>query len=205
MPMNRGQFQKGLSMPDFFELYGTKRQCEQAVVAARWPRGFVCPACGVFSGTVFEAIKLPLTRWFLAMMQLLTQAKSNVSALELTRQLGVSYRTAWLMKQKRLQRMRLAEADRKLTGRVEVNDAYLGGERSGAKRERGSENKVPFIVAVQTIEDGRPPPGLPGCSPLHLRHGQDLHRHEHGIAADRGVRLAGMLHRGSFHGSGPRP
>jgi hypothetical protein len=42
--------------------------------------------CSVNSGTVFEATKLPLTRWFLA-MQLLTQAKNNVLVLELTRQL----------------------------------------------------------------------------------------------------------------------
>jgi len=110
--------------------------------------------CSVTSGTVFEAPKLPLTRWFLA-MQLLTQAKNNVSALELTRQLGVSYRTAWFIKLKLLQAMALAKSDRQLTGRVEVDDAYLGGERSGGKAGRGSENKVPFVVAVRTTEDGR--------------------------------------------------
>ena len=110
--------------------------------------------CSVTSGTVFEATKLPLTRWFLA-MQLLTQAKNNVAALELTRQLGVSYRTAWLIKHKLLQAMALAESERQLTGRVEIDDAYLGGERSGGKAGRGSENKVPFVVAVQTTEDGR--------------------------------------------------
>ena len=179
MPMNRVQFQKGLSLPEFMDRYGTEEQCEQAVASARWPGGFVCPACGVMqsrtsfrrdgrlywqcagcqyqcsvtSGTVFEATKLPLTRWFQA-MQLLTQAKNNVSALELTRQLGVSYRTAWLIKHKLLQAMVLAESDRQLTGRVEVDDAYLGGERSGGKAGRGSENKVPFVVAVQTTEDG---------------------------------------------------
>ena len=159
MPMNRVQFQKGLSLPEFMDRYGTEEQCEQAVVAARWPGGFVCPSCGVMqsrtsfrregrlywqcagcqyqcsvTGTVFEATKLPLTRWFLA-MQLLTQAKNNVSALELTRQLGVSYRTAWLIKHKLLQAMALAESERQLTG-------------------RGSETKVPFVVAVQTTEDG---------------------------------------------------
>ena len=180
MPMNRVQFQKGLSLPEFMDRYGTEEQCEQALAAARWPSGFVCPVCGVMqsrtsfrregrlywqcagcqyqcsvtSGTVFEATKLPLTRWFLA-MQLLTQAKNNVSALELTRQLGVSYRTAWLVKHKLLQAMALAESDRQLSGRVEVDDAYLGGERSGGKAGRGSENKVPFVVAVQTTEDGR--------------------------------------------------
>ena len=181
MPMNRVQFQKGLSMPEFMDRYRTEEQCEQALVASRWPSGFVCPACGVTqartsfrrsgrlywqcagcqhqcsvtSGTVFEASKLPLTRWFLA-MQLLTQAKNNVSALELKRQLGVCYRTAWLVKHKLLEAMRLAEAGRQLTGRVEIDDAYLGGERSGGKAGRGSENKVPFVVAVQTTENGKP-------------------------------------------------
>lgn len=180
MPMNRVQFQKGLSLPEFMDRYGTEEQCEQALIAARWPGGFVCPVCGVMhartafrregrlywqcagcayqcsvtSGTVFEATKLPLTRWFLA-MQLLTQAKNNVSALELTRQLGVSYRSAWLMKHKLLQAMVLAESDRQLSGRVEIDDAYLGGERSGGKAGRGSENKVPFVAAVQTTEDGK--------------------------------------------------
>jgi transposase-like protein len=180
MPMNRVQFQKGLSLPEFMDRYGTEQQCEQALIAARWPGGFVCPECGVMqsrtsfrregrlywqcagcqhqcsltSGTVFEATKLPLTRWFLA-MQLLTQAKSNVSALELKRQLGVSYRSAWLMKHKLLEAMRRAEAGRELTGRVEIDDAYLGGERSGGKAGRHSDNKVPFVVAVQTTEEGR--------------------------------------------------
>jgi ribosomal protein L37AE/L43A len=181
MPMNRVQFQKGLSMPEFLGRYGTEERCEQALVAARWPSGFVCPACGVIesrttfrrrgrlywqcagcqhqcsvtSGTVFDSTKLPLTRWFLA-MQLLTQSKNNVSALELKRQIGVCYRTAWLIKHKLLEAMRLVEADRQLTGRVEVDDAYLGGQRSGGKTGRGSENKVPFVAAVQTTEDGRP-------------------------------------------------
>ena len=88
-------------------------------------------------------------------MQLLTQAKNNVSALELTRQLGVSYPTAWLMKHKLLEVMRQREDSRQLTGRVEIDDAYLGGQRSGGKAGRGSENKIPFVAAVQTTEDGK--------------------------------------------------
>ena len=181
MPMNRVQFQRGLSLPEFMDRFGTEEQCEAALIAARWPLGFVCPECGamqarttfrrlgrlywqcggcqhqcsVTSGTVFEATKLPLTRWFIA-MQLLTQSKNNVSALELKRQLGVCYRTAWLVKHKLLEAMRLAESDRQLSGRVEIDDAYLGGERSGGKAGRGSENKVPFVVAVQTTESGAP-------------------------------------------------
>ena len=120
-----------------------------------WQCGGCQHQCSVTSGTVFEATKLPLTRWFIA-MQLLTQSKNNVSALELKRQLGVCYRTAWLVKHKLLEAMRLAESDRQLSGRVEIDDAYLGGERSGGKAGRGSENKVPFVVAVQTTESGAP-------------------------------------------------
>lgn len=167
-------------MPEFFGRYGTEAQCQAALQAARWPNGFVCPRCGgaarshflraglpywqcgacahqtsLISGTVFEASKLPLSRWFLA-MQLLTQSKNNVSALELKRQLGVSYRSAWLLKHKIMQAMRLAEQNRELDGRIEIDDAYLGGEFSGGKAGRGSDNKVPFVAAVQTTADCRP-------------------------------------------------
>jgi hypothetical protein len=108
----------------------------------------------VTAGTIFDATKLPLTCWFVA-MHLMTQAKNNVSALELKRHLGVRYKSAWLIKHKLLQVMAEREDRRVLDGRIEVDDAYLGGERPG-KRGRGSENKVSFIVAVQTADDGRP-------------------------------------------------
>jgi ribosomal protein L37AE/L43A len=180
MTMNRIQFQPGLSMPEFFERYGTEAKCRAAVEAARWPSGFVCPNCGgaartsfergglrywqcgqceqqcsLISGTIFESTKLPLCKWLLA-MQLLTQSKNNVSALELMRQLGVSYRSAWLLKHKIMEAMRVREEARELDGRVEMDDAYLGGERSGGKVGRGSENKVPFVAAVKTTAEGRP-------------------------------------------------
>ena len=92
MPMNRVQFQPGLSMPEFFNRFATEAQCEASLQATRWPHGFACPRCGgaartsfvrgglrywecaacghqcsLISGTIFEASKLPLTRWFLAM------------------------------------------------------------------------------------------------------------------------------------------
>ena len=44
MPMNRVQFHEGLTLPKFMDRYGTEEQCEQALAAARWPGGFVCPA-----------------------------------------------------------------------------------------------------------------------------------------------------------------
>ena len=121
------QFQKGRSLRAFLTDYGTEQQCFQAVCKARWPDGFSCPDCGskrhcrisrghlfqcqdchkqtsAMAGTIFQGTKLPLTVWFQA-MHLLTQGKRCVSALELKRQLGVHYETAWSMKHKIMQVM----------------------------------------------------------------------------------------------------
>lgn len=174
MAMNQTQFQPGLSMGAFFERYGTEAKCYRAFYKARWPRGFRCPCCHgrarsrfrregrvyyqcracrhqttLTSGTLFEASKVPLTMWFLA-MHLLTASKTNLSALELKRHLGVCYRTAWRMKQKIMEAMTEREEGRQLAGFVQIDDAYLGGERNGGKRGRGSENKQPFVIAVST-------------------------------------------------------
>jgi len=180
MAMNWIQFQPGLSMPDFLKDYGTEAQCEQALETIRWPDGFVCPRCAheahyvmrdgvrkvfqcnacrhqasLIAGTVFQGTKLPLTIWFLA-IYLISQAKTGLSALALKRQLGVSYPTAWLIHHKLMQVMTEREDRYVLEGKVQVDDAYLGGERSGGKVGRGSENKVPFVAAVSLSDDGRP-------------------------------------------------
>ena len=171
MPRYDIQFQKGLSLGEFMARYSTEEQCIEAICKARWPQGFVCPECGstrhcrlsrgLFqcqvcrkqtspnAGTIFQGTKLSLTVWFQA-MHLLTQGKHSVSALELKRQLGVHYETAWAMKQKILQVMLEREAQTVLSGRIEVDDAYVGGERHLGKRGRGAAGKTPFVVAVQT-------------------------------------------------------
>ncbi len=105
--------------------------------------------CSLISGTIFDSTKLPLPKWFVA-MHLMQQAKTGVSALELMRHLGVSWPTAWLVKHKLMQVMLVREEDRRLTGRIEIDDAYVGGELHGGKPGRGSPNKVPFVAAVQT-------------------------------------------------------
>ena len=180
MPINQVQFQRGLSMAEFMDRYGSEEQCEEVVMTSRWPAGFTCPRCAgtqhsrfrrdgllylqccacrhqcsLIVDTIFENTKLALTRWFLA-MHLLTQSKNNVAALELMRHLGVCYKTAWLLKHKLMEVMWLREDSRRLTGRVEIDDAYLGGVLPGGKSGRGSQNKVPFIAAVQTTEAGQP-------------------------------------------------
>jgi hypothetical protein len=180
MAMNRIQFQAGLSMAAFFERYGTESLCAAALEQARWPDGFCCPRCGgaahcllrggarkvfqcnacrhqtsLIAGTVFQGTKLPLTVWFLA-LYLLSQAKTGLSALALKRHLGVSYPTAWLIHHKVMQAMAERDARYVLAGQVQVDDAYLGGERSGGKAGRGSENKIPFVAAVSLSDDGHP-------------------------------------------------
>ena len=180
MAMNRIQFQPGLSMPEFLKDYGTEAQCEQALEAVRWPEGFRCPRCAgtvhyvvrdgvrkvfqcvacrhqasLIAGTLFQGTKLPLTTWFLA-VYLISQAKTGLSALALRRQLGVSYPTAWLMQHKLMQAMADREDRYLLEGKVQVDDAYLGGERTGGKVGRGSENKISFVAAVSLTEDDRP-------------------------------------------------
>ena len=180
MAQNRIQFQPGMSMPEFIAQYGTEEQCAAALAQTRWPDGFRCPRCGsaahgviqddrakrfqckacrhqttLTAGTVMEATKLPLTTWFLA-IHLLSQAKTGLSALALKRQLGVSYPTAWRMHHKLMSAMADREERYRLHGAVQIDDAYLGGERSGGKAGRGSENKVPFVAAVSLTEDEHP-------------------------------------------------
>ena len=180
MAMNPIQFQPGLSMPEFFERYGTEAQCAAALEQTRWPNGFRCPRCegtaysrvrrrhhtlyqccacrhqtSLIAGTLMQGTKLPLATWFLA-IHLISQAKTGLSSLALKRDLGVSYPTAWLIHHKVMEAMVEREARCVLDGQVQIDDAYLGGERSGGKAGRGSENKVPFVAAVSLNEAGRP-------------------------------------------------
>ena len=179
MSMNRIQFQKGLSLSEFLNQFGIESRCEAALEHARWPNGFRCPSCGcadyypihagnhptyqccncrlqtsLIAGTLFQSTHLPLTVWFLA-IYLISEAKTGISALALKRQLGVSYPTAWLIQHKLMQAMKECDSEYLLEGQIQIDDAYLGGKLTGGKRGRGSENKVPFVAAVSTIE-GRP-------------------------------------------------
>jgi transposase-like protein len=180
MAFNQIQFQPGMSIPEFVRCFGTEAQCTEAVRAARWPDGFRCPRCSspdhyvvghgarrlfqcqgcrhqtsLTAGGLMEHTKLPLTTWFLA-IYLLSQAKTGLSSLALKRQLGVSYPTAWLLQQKISRAMADQDCTHRLGGHVQIDDAYLGGERAGGKSGRGSENKVPMVAAVAVNEAGRP-------------------------------------------------
>ena len=107
------------------------------------------------AGTIFHATKLPLTLWFAA-IHLIVTAKNGISSVELGRRLGVKQPTAWAVKHKIMAVMARREGETPLTGRVEMDDAYLGGVRSGGKRGRGAAGKTPFVAAVSTSPEGRP-------------------------------------------------
>jgi transposase-like protein len=170
---------KGLSEAEFRERFGTEEACRRALFEMRWPEGLACPACGgrsfyelkgrklfqcnrckrqvrLTAGTVFQDTKLPLTTWFSAIYHL-TQGKGGISSVELGRRLGVKQGTAWLMKHKLMRAMGAREAAKpKLSGRVEIDDAYLGGERPGGKRGRGAAGKTPVVAAVETTPERKP-------------------------------------------------
>jgi transposase-like protein len=167
--------------------FGDQAQCRAYLFALRWPQGFVCPACGagglairrdlwrclqcgletsVMAGTIFQDSKLPLTIWFRAMWQVTSQ-KNGISALGLQRVLGLgNYKTAWAMLHK-LRRAMVRPGRDRLSGVVEVDEAYWGAEESGV-RGRQSLRKTLIIVAAQA--DGE------GIGRIRLRHIADTNR-----------------------------
>lgn len=178
MAKNQVQFQKGYSLFEFMEDFGTEDKCEKALFNWRFPAGYMCRECGnktycqlkcrrllqcnrcrhqhsLISGTLFSSTKLPLTKWFMA-IHLLTQSKTGLSAMELKRQLGVNYDTAWMLKHKLLQAMKEKDDQHPIGGIVQLDDAYWGGERRGGKRGRGAAGKTPFVAAVELNEEGHP-------------------------------------------------
>lgn len=167
--------------------FSDEAACRGYLFALRWPRGFVCPACGgrgaairrdlwrcegcgretsVMAGTVFQDTKLPLTTWFRAMWQVTSQ-KNGISALGLQRVLGLgSYKTAWALLHK-LRRAMVRPGRERLGGVVEVDETYWGGEESGV-RGRQTEDKA--LIAVAAEADGE------NIGRIRLRHIPDTTR-----------------------------
>ena len=182
---------KGLSEVAFQEAYGSEEQCRAALFAWRWSRGWSCPSCGhgghchlkkrgklqcnrckhqvsVTAGTIFHSTKLPLKVWFLAIYHI-SQSKGGISSAELGRRLGVREATAWLMKQKIMAAMQAREeAKPKLKGRVEMDDAYLGGAQNAFHRRGRDDHR-----ASATTDQAQDRQGLPQEGGRALRQGRD--------------------------------
>jgi len=93
-------------------------------------------------------------------MHLLSQTKTGLSAMELKRQLGVKYDTAWMLKHKLLQTMKESDDKQPISG-ILLDDVYWRGvawrgECRGGKRGRGAAGKTPFVAAVALNKEGHP-------------------------------------------------
>jgi len=148
----------------------------------RWPDGVVCPHCGesekepyrlkgkslkgrrvwkcracrkqftVQVGTIFESSHVPLNKW-LAAFYLLCSSKKGMSAHQLHRSIGVTYKTAWFMFHRIREAMKEPAFASKLGGVVEADETYIGGKRSNAKRGRGTADKKAVLALVE--RDGK--------------------------------------------------
>lgn len=141
----------------------------------RWPDGPVCPHCkatkiyrlklnggnrqvlkcakcrkqfSVTVGTIFEDSHIPLTTWLLA-MQLMCSSKKGISAHQLHRMLGLTYKSAWFMAHRIRHAMTNQIYTDKLTGTIEADETYIGGKRVGQGAKAGRDNKIPVFSLVQ--------------------------------------------------------
>lgn len=154
---------RNLDLIKLFDRFGDEDTCREYLEKLRWPDGVFCARCGslsvseittrdqfdcndcryrfsVTSGTVFDNTKLPLRKWFAA-IYLICEAKKGISANQLKRTLGVSYKTAWHL----CHRIREAMSDdgSLLSGILEVDETWVGGEARGKGRGyRGNKMQV---------------------------------------------------------------
>lgn len=154
------------------ERFSDEAACRGYLWALRWPGGFVCPRCSgreawaagrglwvcgscrhqasVTAGTVFHRSHTPLTDWFRIVWHVTSQ-KNGASAMHIQRAMGMgSYKTAWLCLQK-LRRAMVRPGRDRLSGRVEVDETFVGGEEPG-REGRAARSKT--LVAIAAEEDG---------------------------------------------------
>jgi transposase-like protein len=146
--------------------FGDDQHCRNYLERLRWVDGVVCPKCkgtkissilkrdqyncdnescryqfSVTAGTIFHDTHLPLTKWFLA-TYILCQSRKGMSANQMKRTLGVSYKTAWYLCH-RIRAAMKAVMPEPLDGTVEVDETYVGGKPPrGSKRGRGTPKEV---------------------------------------------------------------
>jgi|SRR3990167_1920143 len=140
--------------------YGQGYKCPKCEREAKWyplagQRAFSCQWCGNHIhptvGTPFEASRTSLQLWFYA-IYLFTTTRHGVSAKELQRQLGVTYKAAWRMGHEIRKHMAEVDGEPPLSGKVEVDETMIGGRRSG-KRGRGAEGKTVIFGMMERDGD----------------------------------------------------
>lgn len=161
---------KRYTLRQFLQDFSSERACLEWLSQHRWPNGISCKKCDRITkhhlvesrksyscqecghhvhptaDTIFHKSSTPLTSWFYGVF-LMAQTRCGISAKQLERELGVTYKTAWRMF--KLIRSRLTEDNDPFTGDVEADETYIGGPTRGGKRGRGAEKKVPVFGLVQ--------------------------------------------------------
>src|SRR5271170_686394 len=165
---------RGRSLTEFQKEFPDEAGCAAFLFKRRWPDGFVCPSCGgnraaglksraytfecygcgrqtsITAGTAMHRTRLPLTAWFWA-AHLMATHSNGMSARQLEDQLGLTYRTAWLLAQKL--RRSMVDPDRELLeGVVEVDQAEIPFREGDMFFEPGDAGKILIIGAVEVIE-----------------------------------------------------
>src|ERR1700693_1601701 len=164
------------SLTEFQRAFPDEASCAAFLFERRWPGGFVCPVCGkgraaalksraytyecsecgrqtsITAGTALHRTKLPLTAWFWA-AHLMSTHSNGMSARQLEDQLGVTYKTAWLLTQK-LRRSMVDPNRAPLEGVVEVDQAEIPFRAGDAFFEPGNAGKILIIGAVEVIDRG---------------------------------------------------
>lgn len=157
------------NLREFDQIFKDESACLRFLEERRWGQGFECQSCGgakfwlistglrkcstclfansVKVGSIFESSRLPLKTWFYGIWWMTSQ-KTGVSALNLQNNLGLgSYRSAWLLLHKI--RNTMINADRSLLrGDVEVDEALIGGFRSGHPG-RSAKGKELVVIAAE--------------------------------------------------------
>jgi transposase-like protein len=167
------------SVREFFARFPDEQACLEHIMSVRFGGTLMdCPACGAegqfhklrerrvyacpnclhqiapTANTILHDTRTPLVSWFYAMYLFCTTTRHGVSGKELQRQLGVTYKTAWRMGQQIRDLTSKAQGfDALLAGHVELDEAYVGGRKSGGKRGRGAPGKT--IVMGLAKRDGR--------------------------------------------------
>jgi transposase len=157
------------TIKDFEKQFPTNGACLDFLKNRRWPKGVYCPKCQKITthyrivtrkvyccefcghtisptaGTIFHKSDTPLKSWFHAMF-LMSATKTGISAKQLERELGVNYKTAWRMFKQI--RSLMDENVNPLSGKVEVDETYIGGKKEG-KRGRGAYGKAIVMGIVE--------------------------------------------------------
>ncbi len=156
---------EAIDLSELIDKYGDEQQCRNYLEVLRWHDGVCCPKCkgdrissilkrdqyncdnescryqfSVTAGTIFHDTHLPLVKWFLATF-ILCQSRKGMSANQLRRMLGVSYKTAWYLCHRIRAAMAAVPPQPLLKGTVEVDETYIGGKSRGRGCWYGKNNK----------------------------------------------------------------